>query len=711
MTKVISIKAFLLSTVGAVCITPALAQDDIGTVEDEIVIVGSQIKGAGVAEALPVTVIDESDIDVLGIDSGEELFNSIPSQGATNFSGDSETGGVNGARGDVASINLRSLGTGNTLVLLNGRRLVLHPGTQSENLVPVVTPNLNALPTAGIRRLEVLRDGASAIYGADAVGGVINTVLKDNYEGLQLTAKWGDYDGTKAQGITYDVYGGFDLNDGQTNITLFGSYYDRGGIHAQERFYSENDDRRPLVEGTDFDGDTNFRNLSSNTAWGQFDTTQRVRQGGTSLTSSGGRFHIQPTSFSGCRVDLNPDICIDDGSLSSTQRHNTALLDQMTSDLERYNTFAFINHDLDGGNELYGELSYYGSTSKKEREATAILSSTPITVSADGFWNPFGAVGNVNRLPGIDAPVEGLPITLGGSQARYRLIDAGPRRLEVENSSWRALAGMRGDLTENWSFDTAILHSEAETNDLTRNRTSATLFQQALNRTTSDAYNPFNGGDINDINGLDGTPNPQSVIDSFLIDVRRDSTTSLTLADFKVSNANLFSWGAGDIGAAFGIEYRDQNYEDDRDDRLDGTQTFIDSVTGIEYGSDVVGSSATPDTSGDRQTISAFGELYVPLISPDQAIPLFHRVDMQLATRFENASDFGDVWAPKIALSWYPAEWLQIRSAYSEGFRAPNLDQINAEGIQRSNTRADYYRCKKSGNWPESGFFSTIMWT
>ncbi len=695
----------LLSSAALAYGTAALAQTDSSTapVEDDIIVVGTQIKGASIAAALPVTLLDEADIDALGVNSGEELFNSIPSQGATNFSGDSETGGVNGARGDVASINLRSLGTGNTLVLLNGRRLVLHPGTQAENLVPVVTPNLNALPTSGIKRLEVLRDGASAIYGADAVGGVVNTVLRDRYDGLQVTAKYGAYDGVDADSFTLDAYGGFTLPNDQTNITLFGSFYDRGGIMASERDYSRFDDKRPLVEGTDFDGDTNFDGNSTNAAWGQFDTTQRVRVNGGTLTTSAGRFHIQPDTFPGCRASLGNGLCIDDSSLDRGLRHNTASLDQMTSDLKRYNAFAFLNHDMDDGKEVYGELSFYRAYSDKQREANTPLSSTPITISRNNYWNPLGATThldgsiNTNRLAGIDAPTDGLDVTIGGADGRYRVIDAGPRLLEVTNTSLRSLIGLRGDW-KNWSYDTALLFSSAETNDLTKNRISSTLFQRALNGGTANDYNPFNGGDLNDVNGLDGTPNAQSIIDPFLIDVRRDNKTSLALVDFKVSNPSILSWKAGDIGAAFGVEARSQRYKDDRDQRLDGTIQYTDSVTGITYDSDVMGSSATPDTKGDRQTVSAFGEFYVPVVSPEQNIPLMHRVDLQLAGRFEHASDFGDVFAPKVALSWYPFSALQVRSAYSEGFRAPNLDQINAEGIQRSNTRTDYIRCQAQIN-------------
>src|SRR5690606_30604978 len=123
-------------------------------------------------------------------------------------------------------------------------------------------------------------------------------------------------------------------------------------------------------------------------------------------------------------------------------------------------------------------------------------SSAPVTVPADNYWNPFGPVTfadgrpNPNRLPGLNIPAEGLDLDLD----LYRLIDAGPRLITVENTSYRALAGLRGQWGE-WDWETALLYSEAETDDTTHNRVSSTLFQQALMRDTPDAYNPFNGGD------------------------------------------------------------------------------------------------------------------------------------------------------------------------------------------------------------------------
>ena len=166
------------------------------TTVSEVVVVGSQIRGGRITGALPVTVVGPAEIAATAAVSGDELFRSLPQAGDVQFQEARTTGNLNDARGDVSSINLRSLGTGNTLVLLNGRRMVFAPGTQTENFVPVQTVNTNSLPVAAIKRLEILRDGAAAIYGTDAVAGVVNVVLDDHFQGLQLQAQYGASEGT-----------------------------------------------------------------------------------------------------------------------------------------------------------------------------------------------------------------------------------------------------------------------------------------------------------------------------------------------------------------------------------------------------------------------------------------------------------------------------------------------------------------------------------
>ena len=651
---------------------PASAQG--GDIEDEtaktldaVVVVGSQIVGSNVAGALPVTVLNTADIEATGAVSGDELLQTIPQIGSVTFNEGGFTG-VNGARGDVGSINLRGVGTGNTLVLLNGRRLVLHPGTQVEDFVPVNTVNSNALPVTGISRLEVLRDGAAAIYGTDAVAGVINTITQDDYDGLTASLRYGGSEGTDLRELSGTVKYGVNFNHDRSNFSVFANVLDRDGMDASERFYSASEDLRPLFEGTPFEGDTQLRNLATQTQFGEFRAID-----GPIAALGDDDFHIQPSTFSGCLVDLGNGVCADNGgSIDTALRLDRARYRDLVGDTERQNVMAFFNHEFEGGLKFFSEATYYHADYEKERETAQILSSGRLTVPATGFYNPFG----------VDLEIRDL-----------RPLDVGPRNIEVENESYRLLGGLRGEVGK-WNWETAAVRSEAETTDVT-NRVSNTLFQAALARTTPDAYNPFSGGDVTDTNAPNTTANSAATIASFVVPVSRVGETTLTMADVKVSTAELYALPGGDVGLALGMEARRETFSDDRDSRLDGTITFTDSVTGNFIPTDIMGTSPTPDTNGERDVLSAFAELAVPLVNEDMSLPLVHRLDMQLAVRAESYSDVGDVVKPKVALSWYPVSSLQVRGAWSQGFRAPNLEQINASNIRRVNGgREDWIVCQ-----------------
>ena len=221
-------KLFLiLPLVISISIISQDSSDSIDTASDveEVVVVGSQIKGAKITGALPVSIISSEDIDALGVDSGDELLDNIAELGQNTFNQNEFSGGYNASRGDVGAFNLRDIGTGNTLTLLNGRRLITSPGYQTEPILggsmPVMTTNSNAIPVNGAERIEILRDGASAIYGADALAGVVNTVLKTDFTGLNVRFKASAYDAYGAQDNKISIQWGEDF--GNTNISI---YYD-----------------------------------------------------------------------------------------------------------------------------------------------------------------------------------------------------------------------------------------------------------------------------------------------------------------------------------------------------------------------------------------------------------------------------------------------------------------------------------------------------
>ena len=667
----------------------AAPADGVG--QQEIVVIGTQIQGAQIDDVLPVTVLDEQAIENTGAASGDELFRSIPQAGTVAFN-EQNSDTVNSARGDVGSINLRDLGTGNTLLLINGRRMTLHPGFQTELLVPVVSSDTNEIAPGSVRRIEVLRDGASAIYGADAVAGVVNTVLKSNRTGGFIEGDYRLYDGTSMFG--YQVSGGygFDFAGGRANLTIYGGYVHESGMPGSDRDYSADDNRLRLVVGTDFEGDASFNNRNTFGPFGQFDI-----QAPSSRTPIGDDdFFLQPSSFPGCDLNFGGGICARSGSTPvSAVRYNTIFGNSLISRKNRYNAMALLNYDVTDDIEAYFEGSYYRSENRRTIDASAVLSAVPVGISRDAYYNPFGPTTrngepNTERLPGTTIPAGGADVIM----ERYRYVDMGNRGVAVDKDTYRLVAGLRGNLGA-WTFDTGVLYSEADLIDIESNRVSLTLMQQQINLTTPDAYNPFNGGCLDDPGEGDCTPNPVSSIDPFRIDVFRKGGTSLALADFKISREDLFTLPGGDLGVAAGVEWRRETFYDDRDPRLDGTITFTDTVTGDFNGSDVSGTSPSPDTAGARNVYSAFGEVFLPVVSPEMDIPLVHEFNVQLAGRVEHFTDIEETAVvPRVAASWTTFPGVTFRGAWSRGFRAPNLVQVNDEGTTRSNTRDDFVICQ-----------------
>ncbi|MBO9560795.1 MAG: TonB-dependent receptor [Caulobacter sp.] len=677
----------------------ALAQDDAAAVE-EIVVVGTRIEGSKVTAALPVTSIDAKQIEAIGATSGDDLFRAIPQMGDVNYNSSYIPNSSNSARGDIGSVNLRNLGSGNTLVLLNGRRVVAHPTSQADgsNLVPVITFNTNAIPTTGLSRLEVLRDGAGAIYGSDAVAGVVNTVLKDNYNGVEAEAQYGFAEGTHLKEYGLNVLAGHNFERG--NVTVFLNYNQRTALRSGDQDFTASADKRPLFAGTRFDGAASLDGRATTTPWGNFTAAARVTQNGTAITSAAGAFHIQPTTNSGCLASAGSGICYDDGTVATSGDDRNLRYDPQAGEgtsimpeLKRLNVYLTGNYDVTENVRAYGEVGYYTATTHAFQSPVYMTSAQVITAPASNYWNPFGpttfnGVANPNRLPGINAPAGGLNVTM----ASYSFADLGPAKVDVKNTQSRFLGGLKGEKF-GWHWDSALLYSKAEVKD-TSDGVSATLLQKQLALSTPDAYNPFNGGNVANPSVGDSTASSEAARNAIRVKSTRDSTSTLASWDFRVSKADLFHLPAGDVGVAAGIEARRETQKDDRDARVDGTIKYTNSVTGITYDSDLIGTSTSPDTKGHRTVASAYAELAVPVISPEMGIPLVRNVEMQLAGRYEDYSDVGDVAKPKVAVAWDLVDGLRLRGSWSEGFKAPNLEQINATVVTRSNTRTDYVRCE-----------------
>ncbi len=671
--------------------------------EDVIVVVGSHIQGAITTAALPVTVIGEEQLAAIGADSGDDLFRSIPQMGDVTFNSTYLPQSSNAARGDVGSVNLRNLGIGNTLVLLNGRRVVQHPTSRAnENLVPVLTYNTNAIPTAGVSRIEVLRDGAAAIYGADAVAGVVNTVLREVNRGGDITVQYGGAEGTDLRQLDVNGTFGTDFAGGRGNVSLFGGYTTRTDLSSTDQERTATANRSSFFVGTDFEGVGTLDRTSVIAPWGNFAAvgTGTVLQDGVAITTAAGAFSIIPSANGNCRATIGDGVCLRSGARATTGADRNTRYDfnavgiSLLPEVERLNLFSTTRYELDNGMTLFGELGYYVAETSAAQQSPTQLGAAQITVPASNYWNPFGPVTfadgttNPNRLPGLSISPDGVPVTISS----YRYDDFGLSNVDVENTQFRILGGLRGEWN-GFDWESGLLFSRASVSDK-QTGISSTRMQEALSWSTPDAYNPFNGGNPADPSGRDTNLSSAAAINYASVRTERYSRTKLAQWDLKLSRPDAFTLPGGDVGMATGLEVRRDTQRDDRDIHVDGTLTYTNPITGAVSPSDLIGTSDTPDTIGGRTVGAAFIEFAVPIISPDMGIPLVESLEMQAAGRVEHYSDFGDIAKPKVAISWTVVDGLRFRGSWARSFRAPNLEQTNATVVSRSNTRTDWVRCE-----------------
>ena len=665
-----------------ILLTPFVFSQDNSNDSDveEVVVVGSQIKGAKITGALPVSVISSEDMEALGIDSGDELLDNIAELGQNTFNQNEFSGGYNASRGDVGAFNLRDIGTGNTLTLLNGRRLITSPGYQTEPILggsmPVMTTNSNAIPVNGADRVEILRDGASAIYGADALAGVVNTVLKTDFVGARVRLKNSYYDAYDAEDSKLSIQWGKDF--GNTNVSLYFDRYDRQKIAGNEDPKWLAQDARVSPGLGEFDGtawdDTSWRNTNAASQYG-------VWHGG------GSRYlRVVPDTGSCTYTGASEGngTCVSTSSSSSSAvraQYNTTRW--MRPDLERTNLFVFINTELNSGVEAYSEIGMYNSLATQQLYGGTTLGAgscartgsctQPLLVPLSNYW--------LNQL--VDSDGDKL---VGSSQIRNDLglfkarnrFDT-PRGYDSHRTTIRLLQGFRGTRGK-WDWDTGFLLSQAKSKQNNTGRQSLTLLNQALALATPDAYNPFCGPNCNDES-------------SFTIDILRGNTTALYMMDFKASTPELFNAPAGPVGMSVGMELRRNKYSDDRDPRINGEIPYTVPAgpkTGETFPiiSDIVNSSATPNSNGSRTTTSVFTEF---------AIPLHETVDAQLAVRYEDSDDYGDATVGKLAIGWQPIDQVKIRYSTSETFRAPAMILVNEGYLGRSSSTDDALLALASG--------------
>lgn len=676
-----------LSLAATIAATQVHAQENDGRPDTkagdqlaEVIVTGTSIKREDSA-ALPITAVSADQMALRDATDAASLLTALPSVVNVPIN-DSSTGSA-GARGDIGSVALRGLGSGNTLVLLNGRRVAPNAITSTEGGVPSLSVNVNVLPTLGLDRIDVLRDGASSLYGSDAVAGVINFVTDNKFVGTQAQVQSRLTEIGSGNEVGINVKHGADLMDGRLHWTsLFNIFY-RQETYSSDVAYGESADRSSLAPGA-WSTVAAFNGRTTASGFTQF----TFGLPGASKTT----YYVVPLGNGMSTITSSPTAA---QKYAATYDPNPVTYDKPQSN--RISWFNALDFRLNDKTTLYTEISLYRAESKLRRSPLGYGSGadTPAVLPANNPYNPFGQTITLTSL---------------------RFIDDGPDDVHDDSDFARWVGGIRGEIAGSWTYDTALMYTIDHVVDTQVNAVRESLWEQgALAQTNpSKAYNPFYYTFTGSGTNLIGTPytNPQSVLSSYIQGFHNEGKDSIASWDGHV-NGELFSLPAGAIQLAVGSEFRYESLAMTRplyaglnclgDDcpspgtvtlSANGYQGNILSPQGYilkAENNDFINASANGNVIGDRTVAAAFAETVIPLFSQKNALPGLQELSLSAAARYEHYSDFGNTTNPKYSLSWRPESHVMLRASYEHGFRAPNLAALGTPTRSTVGPETDTY--------------------
>ena len=609
------------------CAVTAVAQQQQAQQLQRVEVTGSNIKRIDAETVAPVEIITREQIARTGQPTIADVLRNLPSNTGGSF-GESYS---NSFAPGAAGIALRGLGQKTTLVLINGRRVTGYGFAQ--NLQDTFV-DLNSIPTSAVERVEILKDGASAIYGSDAIAGVVNIILRKDYRGVEVSGGGGRASGKNEYNA--NLTGGYgELGSNKFNVFGVIDFYHRDLIRMSDTPFGETRDYRGEAGGG--------RNLNSLTAGG----TWRQLSGTGALTSN-------YRAISGCQdqVITGPQALAAGLTTSAatggaantfcSQKTNTLL-----TALPKTDRIGFLGR---GTYEFSPSLSAFAEVGLSRNKSFQVFTNpffagtTGLTQTASGL-QPFTY--NINFAPGSS----GNPFP---TAARYTgsLNDLGSRNVEIKSDTARLIGGLVYTLGS-WDFDSAIGYSRNKVDADNLNRISLAGTSAAFNVPTT-RQPPIPTSATSTYNLDNFALNSQAVRDSIRADFTRTSKSDLKFIDTKASTElQSIRLPGGPVGVAVGGEYR--------------RESLNDAPAAIASSGGVLGQGITA-TNGSRNSYAVFTEL---------RLPVFKSLEAQIAGRYDHYSDYGTSATPKFGLKYTPIDILALRANYGRGFRAPTLPEIS----------------------------------
>ena len=642
-----------------------------GTAVQEVTVTGSRIPTPNLTSNSPITTVSSQEFKLEGTTNVETLLNQLP-----QFTANQNNTEVNGASG-TANINLRNIGPQRTLVLVNGRRLM--PGDPGDPYA-----DINAIPAALVDRVDVVTGGASSIYGADAVAGVVNFILKHNFQGVQIDAQAGfanhsnGHDNVAnstltaagdaipgnvtADGPTWDasLILGVNSPDDKGNITAYATFHNSQPVLQSTRSYS--------YCGSETTG-TNFVCAgSSNTNYGLFD----LSSASLSTTNLAGQNAVAATlsNPTGGRQINNPNGTQTFIPYSGAYSYNFNPLNFIQREDNRYTGGFEAHYEINPHAEVYSDFMFLDDRTNAQIAPSGLFQSSGANLTSGYTINCNNPLISAAQIAVLCPGVAVTPGAAGGTYVNNVSIGdrfaSQPRNDALEHTEYKFDVGMRGEIAPGWSYDGYLQYGSATLSDLTTGYASESKVQNALNVIDVNGVPTcVSGGACVPANIFSSKGLSTAALNYVSVDALRTGETQEQVASCNITG-DLSKYGLkspyadSGVGVVFGTEYRREQLDENYD-----TEQQEGDLSG--------GSGQTLNVAGSYDVYELFTEVRVPLVSNQ---PFIKDLSFDTSYRRSDYSDVGTTNTYGITGNYAPTNDFRFRGSFSRAVRAPNVDEL-----------------------------------
>lgn len=617
--------------------------NEADTNDGEIVVTGSRIARRDLVSSSPLTVVQDEEFKLSGTVNVEQVINTLPQviPGTTGFS--------NNPGGGVSTLDLRGLGPVRNLILVNGRRFIFYDANQ--------IVDVNTIPAFLIDSVDVLTGGASAVYGSDALAGVINFRLRSDLNGFE-TGGQANLTG-KGDGRRLNAYValGSSFAEDRGHVTVFGEYYERKGIFADQRARSRVTQGEgpaglvPTGSATTERGRFAIAGTTDIAAGNGLAAVTLPRGAGNFGTAFGADFQTPGVSS----VFDNP-----------ADSFNFAPTNYLQVPQERFSLGGYGEYEISAGATAYAEVNFVNNRVQNELAPTPVTGTIVVGLAANQKYLSAADFAALQQLDANETAINaaraarGQAALLTGSLAQAnqpgfvalgvnrRVVETGSRNSFDERNAFRVLAGVKGPAFADFNYDASYFYSRTRNANIQRGNISRSGFNSAV---LTGAINVFGPGTID-----------QAGVDSISILAQNNDISTLQVASASLAGSLFnFGQGASDVGVAIGAEYRKVAAQ------------FIPD-TALSSG-DVVGFNAGNATQGGYDVKELFGELRVPIIAERG---FFNLLELNGAIRYSDYSlkNVGGVFTYAGGVTFSPVRDITLRGQYQRAVRAPNVQEL-----------------------------------